>query len=284
MRRRCGRHRRQPREDRRGRRRQRAAAVRTVPRVQTRHRGQRGASVPGSHDHGRLPRMRLQLPRHGQLRAEGRGAFRILVAVGLSGPLQGRGTHGDPRLRFRPGRDGHLHGLCRQAPFRRNPLPRHRRLQRRQPRHGFRHELQPRDQHPRGDPERALLRERRVGGDRAARDPQAAQLSGHRRSRVVRHLPRGAGVAREELSHDPACALLDDLRPGVPDAPARDPEHRHGAYRPDHLQRRRDRPDPVPQGGSSRSQVAGRQLSRPDLDRLPHQGPEGRQGAHLLYL
>jgi len=65
-----------------------------------------------------MPRMRLQLPRHGQLRAEGRGAFRILVAVGLSGPLQGRGTHGDPRLWFRPGRDGHLHGLCRQAPFR----------------------------------------------------------------------------------------------------------------------------------------------------------------------
>ncbi len=125
-------------------------------------------ALPGSDDHGRLPRMRLQLPRHGQLRAQGRGAFRIFVAVGLPGSFQGRGADGDPRLRFRSGRYGHLHGLCRQAPFRRDSLPRHRGLQRGQPRHGFRHELQPRDQHPRGDAEGALFRERRVGYHRAA--------------------------------------------------------------------------------------------------------------------
>ena len=75
-----------------------------------------------------------------------------------------------------------------------------------------------------------------------------------------------------------------DLRSGVPHAPARDSEYRHGAYRPDHLQRRRDRPDPVPQGGAARSQVARRQLPRPGLDRLPHPGRQGRQGTHLLYL
>ena len=60
-------------------------------------------AVSGPHDHGRLPRMRLQLPRYGQLRAARRGAFRIFVAMGLSGPLQGRGSHGDPRLRLRSG-------------------------------------------------------------------------------------------------------------------------------------------------------------------------------------
>ena len=33
-----------------------------------------------------------------------------------------------------------------------------------------------------------------------------------------------------------------------------------------------------------RTQVAGSQLPRPDLDRLPHPGYQGRQGAYVLYL
>ncbi len=107
---------------------------------------------------------------------------------------------------------------------------------------------------------------------------------GYRRARIVRDLPRGARVAGQELSDHQARTFLDDLRSGVPHAPARDSEYRHGAYRPDHLQRRRDRPDPVPQGGAARSQVARRQLPRPDLDRLPYPRHQGRQGAHLLYL
>ena len=188
--------------------------VRTLPRVPSRHRGQRGPALSGPDDHGRLPRMRLQLPRHGQLRAQGRGAFRIFVAVGLSGPLQGRRADGDPRLRFRSGRYGHLHGLCRQAPFRRDSLPRYRGLQRRQSRHGFRHELQPRNQHPRGDAEGPLLRKWRMGRHRAARNPPSAQLSRHRRARILRDLPRGARIARQELSDHQARPFLDDLRSG----------------------------------------------------------------------
>ena len=53
------------------------------------------------------------------------------------GSFPRKGTHGDSRLRVRSGRDGDLHRLCRQAPFRRDPLPRHRGLQRRKPRHAF---------------------------------------------------------------------------------------------------------------------------------------------------
>ncbi len=34
----------------------------------------------------------------------------------------------------------------------------------------------------------------------------------------------------------------------------------------------------------ARSQVARRQLPRPELDRLPHPGRQGRQGAYVLYL
>ena len=40
---------------------------------------------------------------------------------------------------------------------------------------------------------------------------KAAELSRDRRARVLRDLPRGAGVAGEELPHDPARPLLDDL-------------------------------------------------------------------------
>ena len=56
-------------------------------------------ALPGPHHHGRLPRMRRELPRHGQLRAQGRGALRVFVAVGPIRPLQGEGLYGHPRLR-----------------------------------------------------------------------------------------------------------------------------------------------------------------------------------------
>ena len=79
-----------------------------------------------------------------------------------------------------------------QDRFKAAGLPRYRGLQRRQSRHGFRHELQPRNQHPRGDAEGPLLRKRRMGRHRAARNPPSAQLSRHRRARILRDLPRGA--------------------------------------------------------------------------------------------
>ena len=73
----------------------------------------------------------VQLPRYSQLRTQGRGAFRVFVAVGLSGALQGEGADGHPGLRLRSGSDSYFHRLCRQTPFRRDSLPRYRGLQRR---------------------------------------------------------------------------------------------------------------------------------------------------------
>ena len=53
----------------------------------------------------------------------------------------------------------------------------------------------------------------------------------------------------EEFPDHQACPFLDDFRPGVPDTLACDPEHRYGQHQADHVQRRGDRPDPVPEGG-----------------------------------
>ena len=71
-----------------------------------------------------------------------------------------------------------------------------------------------------------------MGGDRTARDTPLAQLPGYRRTRVLCNLPRRVGVARQELSDHQACALLDDVRAGVPHAPARDSEYRYGPIDP----------------------------------------------------
>ena len=67
-------------------------------------------------------------------------------------------------------------------------------------------------------------------------------------------------------------------------SPARDSEYRHGPNRSDHLQRRGDRADSVPEGRAARSQVAGCELSRPDFDRLPHPGYQGRQKERTYYI
>lgn len=105
---------------------------------------------------------------------------------------------------------------------------------------------------------------------------------GERESYVIYHEELESLV--KNYPDDQASPLLDDFRQGVPDPPARDSEYRHGPYRSDHLQRCGDRADSVPEGRAARSQVAGCELSRPDFDRLPHPGYQGRQGAYVLYL
>src|SRR5205814_355762 len=80
---------------------------------------------------------------------------RIQVAVGVPRALREGRAHGAARLGLRSGRDERVLRLRAEALARRDPLRRHRRLQRRQPRQGVRDELQSRDQHPRGH--RALL-------------------------------------------------------------------------------------------------------------------------------
>ena len=71
-------------------------------------------------------------------------------------------------------------------------------------------------------------------------------------ARVVSYLSRGARIARETLSLHPPGPFLDDFRTGVPDAPARDTEHRHGPHRPHRLQRGGDSAHSVPQGRAAR--------------------------------
>ena len=87
------------------------------------------------------------------------------------------GPHGAARLGLRSGRDQRVLRVRAEAPARRDPLRRHRRLQRRQPRQGVRDQLQSRDQHPRDHRARPLLGERRVEGDRAARASRRSSTS-----------------------------------------------------------------------------------------------------------
>ena len=60
-----------------------------------------------------------------------RGSLRVFMAVGLPRALREGRTHRYPRLRFRPGRVGRFHGICRQALVLGDGISRHRRLQRR---------------------------------------------------------------------------------------------------------------------------------------------------------
>ncbi len=65
-----------------------------------------------------------------------------------------------------------------------------------------------------------------------------------------------------------------------PHAPARDSEHRHGAHRPDRVQRRGDRAHSVPRARCCPTPSRwGANRTRPDVDRLPHRAIEGRQGS-----
>ena len=178
-----------------------------------------------------MPQGRRQLSRHRQLRTARRGTLRILVAVGLPPALRRGRPDGHSWLRLRPGRERRLHSIRRQASLRRDPLSRHRRLQRRQPPQGFRHELQSRNQHTRDHAERPLLRGRQVDRDRPARHPPAPHLPEHWPARVVPAAPRGTRVARHQLPHHPARTLLDDLRAAVSHLSRRNPEPRHEPHR-----------------------------------------------------
>lgn len=91
---------------RRGRCRQRAAAVRAVPCVQTRHRGQRGASVPGPHDHGRRLECGCNYLDTANYEPKDEAHFEYSWQWAYQDRFKAAGTHGDPRLWFRPGRDG----------------------------------------------------------------------------------------------------------------------------------------------------------------------------------
>ena len=86
---------------------------------------------------------------------------------------------------FDPGVTNVFCAYVAEAPARRDPLRRHRRLQRRLARQGVRHQLQPRDQHPRDHRARPLLGERRVEGDRPAQRVADLRLPGRRRAQAA---------------------------------------------------------------------------------------------------
>ena len=94
--------------------------------------------------------------------------FEYSLAVGLPGALQGKGADGAARLRLRSGRDQRLHRPGRQEVPGRGGGDRHHRRQRRQPRPALCHQLQPGDQHPRGDRHLPSLGERPVGREPGA--------------------------------------------------------------------------------------------------------------------
>ncbi len=170
--------------------------------VQARAHHQCGAALPGPGHHGRLPGDRRALPRHGQLRAARRGEVRVQLAVGLQGALREGGADGHPRVRLRPRPDQYLLRVGPEAPLRRDPHRRHHGLQCGQPWQAVRHELQPRDQHPRDHPARALLGERRVERDGAAEPVHAVRL---RRVWGEGHVPplsRGASRVSSRTSRD----------------------------------------------------------------------------------
>ena len=66
-----------------------------------------------------------------QLRTQGRGAFRVFVAVGVPRAFREGRPYSHPGLRLRPGCKCRVHRLRRQASFQRDAHPRHRGLQRR---------------------------------------------------------------------------------------------------------------------------------------------------------
>ena len=84
---------------------------------------------------------------------------------------QGR-PDGAAGLGLRSRRDQRVLRLRPEAPVRHDPHGRHPRLQRRPARPGLRHQLQPRDQHPRDHPAGPLLGEGPVDRDRSA-EPDA---------------------------------------------------------------------------------------------------------------
>ena len=147
---------------------------------------------------------------------------------------------------FDPGVTNVFCAYVAEAPARRDPLRRHRRLQRRLARQGVRDQLQPRDQHPRDHRARPLLGERRVEGDRPAQRVEDLRLPRRRRAQELPPLSRGARVAREEPQGPQAHPVLDDVRRGVPQAPRGAAERRHDAHRRGRVRGQEDRPDQVP--------------------------------------
>ena len=252
-----------------------------LARVPAPARHQRRPALPGPPHHGRLPRRRRPLPRHRQLRAARRRQVRVQVAVGVPGPVPGRRPDGAARLGLRPRHDQRLLRPRPEAPVRRDPLRRHRRLQRRRPRQGVRDQLQPRDQHPRDHRARPLLGGRRVEGDRPAQRVAGVRLPRGRREEELPALSRGARVAVEEPARAAPHPLLDDLRRGLPQAPRGPRERRHDPDRSGHGRRPPGGPDQAAQGAAPRPGVAGRRLHRQDLDRVPDRGRQGRQAQAL---
>ncbi len=241
--------------------------------------GQPGAAISGPADHGRVPRGRGRLPRHRQLRTEGRGQVRIQVAVGLPGPLQGGRDHGAARLGLRSWRHQRVHDVAQEAQAQDHSHARHSRLQRRRSRPALRHQLQPGNQHPRSDRARAALGRRGVRRNPGDGQEGGIRLRGRGTEEHVHDVPRGTREPRPVRAGAGARALLDDLRGPVHHPPDGAAERRHDLDRADPLSGAGHHPAAVPRRGAAQARNAGRNDQGQDQHRLHcDRGSAGRLG------
>ncbi len=228
--------------------------------------------------------MRMQLPRHSQLRAKRRSKIPILLAMGLPRPLPRSRTNSNTRMRIRPRRNKRLHSLCSKTLLRRNPLPRHRRLQRRRPPQSICNQLQPRNKHPRNHPTRQILAQRRMGRNRSTFATPTNHLSRNWTTRVIPHVSRRTRITCQKLPNAQTSTLLDDLRTRIPHTPSRNTKHRNVTHRRNRLQRTKNRTNTIPQSRAPSTRISRLRLHRLHLNRMPHSWNQRRRRTHILYL
>ena len=220
-----------------GRCRQRRRDGRAAQQGQARPRHQHGAALPGSADHGCLPRGGRALHGHGQLRAARRSQVHVQMAVALSRQVQGQGHDGGPRLRLRSGRQSNIYCAYAQENLF-DEIDTIDIIDCNDGSHGkafatnFNPEINLREVTQRG----------KYWKDGKWIDIDPLSISamidypevGPRK--ILPHLSRGGGEPRREHQGPEADPLLDDVLRQLHQAPRRAAERRHDAHRSRHVQ------------------------------------------------